>query len=178
MRALAALLALGFAALAAQGALAALLPAALAPDLGLLLVLSASVAAPTVPAMLLASAVGYGTDLLSGTLLGEHALLRLLEFAATRFVSAQFHLERGLPLATFCLAIGCLDALGLAAVSALFSGASPLGLDALPAAGVRAAVGAALVRGVHRVVSGVLALLVEPDARKREVRFDTRRPVL
>ena len=57
---------------------------------------------------------------------GRHvALLRLLAFAATRFVSGQFHVERGLPLASFCLALGVLDPLGLAALSWLFAGASP-----------------------------------------------------
>ena len=173
-----ALTALGLAALVLQGTLAALLPPALVPDLGLLVALSAAVSAPALPALVLAAGVGFGADLLSGTLLGEQALLRLLSFAATRFVSGQFHLERGMPLATFCLVVGVLDALGVAGLSWLFAGASPFGWEALPTLVVRALLGAALVPFVHGLVGGLSDTLQEGDSPRREVRFDTRRPVL
>jgi rod shape-determining protein MreD len=173
-----ALTGLALGALVLQGALAALLPPALVPDLGLLLAVVAAVVAPALPALLLAAGVGFGADLLSGTLLGQQALLRLLAFAATRFVSGQFHLERGVPLATFCLALGGLDALGLAGLSWLFAGASPFGWEALPTLAVRALLGAALVPFVHGVVGGLSETLQEGDTPRREVRFDTRRPVL
>jgi rod shape-determining protein MreD len=173
-----ALAGLALGALVLQGTLAALLPPALTPDLALLVALVAAVVAPALPALLLAAGLGFGADLLSGTLLGEQALLRLLAFAATRFVSSQFHLERGLPLASYCLAIGLLDPLGLAALSRLFSGASPIGWEALPTVAVRALLGAALAGGVHRIVGAALDSLSDGDARRREVRFDTRRPVL
>jgi rod shape-determining protein MreD len=172
-----ALSALALGALVLQGTLAALLPPALTPDLALLVALVAAVVAPALPALLLAAGLGFGADLLSGTLLGEQALLRLLAFAATRFVSSQFHLERGIPLASYCLAIGLLDPLGLAALSRLFSGASPIGWESLPTVAVRALLGAVLAGGVHRIVGGALSLQ-DGDARRREVRFDTRRPVL
>ena len=178
IRTAAALTALGVAALVLQGTLAALLPPALVPDLGLLVALSTAVSAPAIPALVLAAGVGFGADLLSGTLLGQQALLRLLAFAATRFVSGQFHLERGLPLATFCLALGVLDALGLAGLSWLFAGASPFGWEALPTLAVRALLGAALVPVVHALVAGLSETLQEGDTPRRAVRFDTRRPVL
>lgn len=178
IRTAAALALLGLGALVLQGALAALLPPALVPDLALLVALSAAVSAPALPALGLAAGVGYGADLLSGTLLGQQALLRLLAFAATRFVSGQFHLERGLPLAGFCLAVGVLDPLGLAALSWLFAGASPFGWEALPTLILRALLGAALVPSVHRLVGGLFETLHEGEAPRREVRFDTRRPVL
>ncbi|HEX2484940.1 MAG TPA: rod shape-determining protein MreD [Myxococcota bacterium] len=179
MRPLAVLALLGLAAVVLQGALAALLPPALVPDLGLLLTVAAAVEAPVVGALLLAAGLGYGADVLSGTLLGQFALLRLLAFAATRVVHAQFHLERGLPLASFCFALSLLDAVGLAAIANLFAGASPLGLDALPSVLGRALLNAALAPPLHRLVSGLLATLQEGDARRREVRFDTRRrPVI
>jgi rod shape-determining protein MreD len=171
-----ALLALG--ALVLQGTLSALLPPALTPDLALLVTVIAAVEAPALPALLLAAGLGFGVDVLSGSLLGEQALLRILAFATTRFVSAQFHLERGLPLATYCLAMGLLDPLGLAALSKLFSGASLLGWEALPTLVARALLGAMLAAGVHRVVGVALETLQDSDARRREVRFETRRPVL
>ena len=173
-----ALAGLALGALVLQGTLAALLPPPLVPDLALLVALVAAVVAPALPALLLAAGLGFGADLLSGTLLGEQALLRLLAFATTRFVSSQFHLERGRPLASYCLAIGLLDPLGLAALSRLFSGASPIGWESLPTAAVRALLGAALAGGVHRIVGAALESLNDGDARRREVRFDTRRPVL
>jgi cell shape-determining protein MreD len=178
MRPTAILVGLALLAVALQGALAALLPPVLLPDLGLLLAVAAAVAAPAVGALLLAAGLGYGADLLSGTLLGQVALLRILECAATRFVHGQFHLERALPLATFTFALSLLDALGLAALSDLFLGSSPIGLEALPTALGRALLNAALAPLVQRLVSSVLANLQEGDSRRREVRFDTRRPVM
>lgn len=41
-----------------------------------------------------------------------------------------------------------------------------------------ALLGAALAGGVHRIVGAALESLNDGDARRREVRFDTRRPVL
>jgi len=173
-----ALTAVGIAALVVQGALAALLPPALVPDLGLLVTVIAAVEAPALLALALAAGLGYGTDYLSGTLLGEAALLRIVTFAGTRFVSAQFHLERPLPLAGLCLAVALLEPLGTAALSSLFAGASPFGWDALPTLATRAVLAAALAPFVHAVVSGALLGLSEGEARRREVRFETRRPVL
>lgn len=178
MRSLLALAGLALGSLVLQCLLAALLPPALVPDLTLLVTVIAAVEAPALPALLLAASLGFGMDVLSGSLLGEHALLRILVFAATRFVSAQFHLERGLPLATYCLAIGLLAPLGLAALSRLFTGQSLLGVEALPTLTLRASVGALLATSVHRVVGATFAALQDGDARRREVRFDTRRPVL
>ncbi len=178
IRPTAALALVGAAALIVQGALAALLPPALVPDLGLLLAVGAAVTAPPLPALLLAAGLGYGADLLSGTLLGEQALLRIVAFAATRFVSAQFHLERGLPFATFCLWVGLLDPLGLAGLSLLFAGSSPFGWEALPTLGVRALLLALLAPFVHRFLATLVERFQEGDARRREVRFDTRRPVV
>jgi len=178
MRPAVALVLLALGALVLQGTLAALVPPALLPDLALLLTVTVAVAAPATWALLLAAGLGFGADVLSGTLMGQLALLRLLAFATTRFVHAQFHLERAIPLASFCFALALLDALGLAALSRLFLGASPLGLEAVPTALARAALVAALAPGAHRLVSGVLASLYEGDGRRREVRFDTRRPVI
>jgi rod shape-determining protein MreD len=169
---------LGASALIVQGTLAALLPPGLVPDLGLLLAVAAAVSAPPLPALLLAAGLGYGADVLSGTLLGEQALLRLLAFAATRFVSAQFHLERGLPFATFCFVVGLLDPLGVAALSLLFAGASPFGWEALPTLALRALLLALLAPSVHRSLSALVERFQDGDARRREVRFDTRRPVV
>jgi rod shape-determining protein MreD len=178
MRPALALVALALVALVLQGVLAALLPPALLPDLGLLATVAGAVAAPASAALLLAAGLGFGTDVLSGTLLGQVALLRLAACAVTRFVHGQFHLERSLPLAAFCFAVSLLDAVGLAALSRLFLGASPVGLDGLPVALGRATLNALLAPSVHRLVSGVLEGLHDGEARRREVRFDTRRPVI
>jgi rod shape-determining protein MreD len=168
----------GIAALVVQGALAALLPPALVPDLGLLVTVIAAVEAPAILALALAALLGYGTDYLSGTLLGEAALLRVLTFATTRFVSAQFHLERPLPLAGLCVAVAFVEPLGTAALSSLFAGASPFGWEALPTIACRAAIAGALAPVVQPIVSGALLGLGDGDPRRREVRFETRRPVL
>ena len=173
-----ALAGVGVASLVVQGALAALLPPALVPDLSLLVTVIAAVEAPPLLALALAAGLGYGTDYLSGTLLGEAALLRILAFATTRFVSAQFHLERPLPLAGLCLAVALIEPLGTAALSSLFAGASPFGWEALPTLACRALIAALLAPFMQGIVSAALLGLTETDTRRREVRFDTRRPVL
>lgn len=178
MRSAAALVGLALVAVVLEGALAALLPPALLPDLALLVTVAAAVAAPALAALLLAAGLGYAGDLLSGTLLGQVALLRIVAFATTRFVHGQFHLERTLPLAAFCFALSLLDVLGLAALSQLFVGSSPVGLDAAPVALSRALLNAALAPLVHRTVAGLLSSVQEGETRRREVRFDTRRPVM
>lgn len=178
IRQVAVLAALGLAGLVLQGALAALLPAPLLPDFSLLVTVAAAVTAPPLLALAAAAGLGYGADLLSGTLLGEQALLRLLAFAATRLVSGQFHLERGIPLASFCFALGLLDAAGLAGLSQAFLGSSPIGLDAIPGVVLRALVLALLAAPIHHLIETALAAVGEGESRRREVRFDTRRPVL
>lgn len=177
MRQLAALAALAVAALVVQGAGAALLPAAVVPDLTLLVAVTGAVVFHPVPGLLLAAGVGYGADLLSGSLLGAHALLRVLVFAATLVMAGQFQLARGLPI-TICVAgLTVVDAVLLGVLGSVFQGLPFLGVAALAPIATRAVATALLAPWALGVVSHLRERWLEGEAR-REVRLETRRPVL
>ena len=177
MRRALALAGLAVAMLILQSVAAAVLPARFVPDLALLLAIAAGVSATPIEGMLLATGVGFGADLLSGALLGQHALLRLGAFLATRFVSGQFHLK-GLPLAACVFAVTVADSVGTAVLGWLFAGDPVLGLHAPLDLLSRALVNALFAPLVVGILDTVLELLVEREARRRDVRLETRRPVL
>ncbi len=178
MRRALALAGLGLAVLILQSVATAVLPVRFVPDLTLLLAVAAAVSASTLEGMLISTGVGYGADLLSGSLLGQHALLRLGAFLGTRVVSAQFHLKRGLPLAVCAVGVTVADALGTAGLGWLFAGDPMLGLHAPLDLAARAGVNALCAPLMVGLLDTVLELLTEREARRRDVRLETRRPVL
>jgi cell shape-determining protein MreD len=170
-------LALGLAALVVQGLLARVLPLHLVPDLGLLVPLAAALVLEPAAALLLAAALGLGADGLSGALLGQHAFLRLLEVGIARGLAGQLDLKRAGPFAVFAAGVGIFDALGQAGLSRLFLGAFDFRWAELPAFGLRALATAACAPLVALMVGGLIERLREGQAR-REMRLDTRRPML
>lgn len=124
------LLALGVVALMVQGVAALFLPARFLPDLGLLIVIGIAlhVRSPSV-GVVLSALIGYATDLLSGSLLGQHVLLRIFAFAAARLGSAHLNLRGALPQALFAVLVSVAHAGLLGALLAFFvpdAGPSPL----------------------------------------------------
>jgi hypothetical protein len=172
-----ALLGLGWLAVVVQGGLAHLLPGHWVPDLALLLTLSVALVLGPISGVLVAAALGLGADMVSGTLFGQLACLRLVEVGFTRVVAGQLDLRRGLPLAIFAFAMVGLDAAGQAALTSLFLGGFPFQLSELATLGVHAAVTAPFAPLVGSVARRVCDHLDEGDAR-REMRLDTRRAVL
>jgi rod shape-determining protein MreD len=159
-----------------QGTLASLLPAALVPDLTLVVTVAVAVTAPPVAGLCFAAGVGFGADVLSGALLGQHALLRLLVFSAARLLGAQFDLRRGLPLAIFVGVLSLADALGFWMVGRVFQQSSLLGADAIVLVLARAFWAALLSPSAVRTLGGLQEWLEEGETR-REVRLEPRRPV-
>jgi rod shape-determining protein MreD len=176
MRRLGLLLACAVAAWIAHGTLATLLPAALAPDLTLVLTVAVAVTGPPLSGLFFAAGVGFGADLLSGALLGQHALLRILVFAAARALGAQFDLRRGLPLAIFVGVLSVADALGLLVLGSLFQETTLLGFDAVGVVLARSLWAALLAPVTVRALNALQEWLEEGDTR-REVRLEPRRPV-
>jgi rod shape-determining protein MreD len=174
---LAVLAALALATLILQGAAAALAPPWLVPDLGLLLVVSVAVAAGPAEGMLVAAAVGLGTDLLAGAPVGHHVLLRLIVFAVARVLAAPFHL-RAATLSALVFGLCLLDALGTAALTRFFSGLTLPGPDQLDKVALRALFGALLAPAARAGVAALLVGLMAEEQRRRDVRLDTRRPLL
>lgn len=159
-----------------QGTLASLLPGALVPDLTLIATVAVAVSAPPVAGLCFAAGIGFGADLLSGALLGQHALLRLLVFIATRLLGAHFDLRPGLPLAIFAAVLSLADVVGLWALARVFQEGSLLGFDAIVVVLARALWAAILTPSAVRVL-GVLRDRLEEGDPRREVRLEPRRPV-
>jgi hypothetical protein len=115
----------------------------------------------------------------SNALLGQYALIRIVEFVVIRVLNAQLDLKRALPVAVFVFAITIFDAAGVIGITWLFFGVSPISLgetaDLLVRAGVNGAVAPVLVAPLR----GLVERFTERDApRGRDVRLDTKRPVL
>ncbi|MCH2170668.1 hypothetical protein MK489_07775 [Myxococcota bacterium] len=105
-----------------QGVLGNHLPQAFCPDLGMLLVLALGLIWRSAAAgLLLAVLLGYLSDFLSGSLMGQLALLRILVFGAARAVSRQLSLLGSLPLALFSIVITAVHGVALLLLTGLFS---------------------------------------------------------
>ena len=116
------LAALGLAALWIQGALATLVPGFVFPDLVFLGVVGVAIAVGGAEGLLVAAAVGYAMDFLTSALLGQHALLLVGAYAATRIASLRLNLLRPVPRVVFVAVLSLLYDLGFVGVGRLFTG--------------------------------------------------------
>lgn len=177
MRAALVVLGLALAGLVLQSAAATELPAHAVPDLGLLVTVAGALVLPPVPGLLVAAAAGWGADVLSGSLLGQHALLRLFEFAVVRSLGGQLDLLRAGPFVALALGVTLFDAVGMAGLSRLFlGGAPPLPRALAPLAAqtvANAVLAAPVMTGVRFVAERTLA---SRAGGGRPVRLETRRP--
>ena len=177
MRSALALLGLGWLAVLVQGGLAHLLPAWLVPDLSLLFTIAAASALDPGWGMVVAAGIGLGVDMVSGPLLGEFAFLRLMELALARLVAGQLDLRRGLPLTVFAFALVELDGLAQIGLGRMLLGSFPLQPIELLALLGRGLVTAPLAPWAASLSRRLRESLDETEAR-RDMRLDTRRPVL
>jgi rod shape-determining protein MreD len=171
------LLLLGLLGLWLQSALATRWGAHWIPDLSLLFPAAAALWLGPLEGLLVAAALGLATDTLSGSLLGQHALLRLLEFAALRAIASQLDLRRSSPLVFFAFALSLADAAGMAALTRLFLGPLALSTGEVGALVGRAAITALAAPFVIQAARRWVERLGESEA-PREMRLDTRRPAL
>jgi rod shape-determining protein MreD len=116
-----ALAAVGIAALVLRGALSGAIPPSLTPDVALVVVVGLGLRQPGATGLLLAAGLGCTADVLTGALLGHHALLYALAFAVTRVAGAQLDLRRVAPVAFLVAALSMAYGLGSVALSRLFA---------------------------------------------------------
>jgi rod shape-determining protein MreD len=119
-----AVLALGLIALGVQGGMAMSIPRPLCPDLGLLVVIAIGLHwREATGGLFLASALGFTADILSTSIFGAHALLRVLVYAATALTRSQMDLRSGAALALFSGGMTILHSLGLISLMQFFGAA-------------------------------------------------------
>ncbi len=151
-----ALAGVAFVALVVQAGVTRILAEPWCPDLGLLVVVGLGLALRrAATGVLLAALVGYLSDLLSGSLLGQHMLLRMAAFAAARVGSRRFNLRGPVPLAIFTAGLCAANGLATWALAAFFAPgqapALPPAVDFASQALVNGLLAPFVVAGVTRV---------------------------
>ena len=153
-----ALLALGLGALMFQGGLARALPPPWCPDLSWLVVVGLGLRWPGfLSGFLLTAVLGFAMDAVSGSLVGQHALLRLVTYLVAAISARQLDLSGGIPTAllTFVLSLGY--GFGVVATRSVLLVPEPIGVEIFVMAAVQAIVNTicagTLVGGVERIVN-------------------------
>ena len=161
----------GVAALVLRGAFSGAIPPGLHPDLALVVVVALGLQLPGATGLLLAAGLGWVADVLTGALLGHHALLYVAAFFVTRLAGAQLDLRRVLPTAFLVAALSVAYGVGSVALSRLFADGV-----AWPAA-TRLLGQAALDGVVAPIVLPILSALVQglTDDDRRAVPLAPRR---
>ena len=176
MKPVAAIFALVFGIPMLQGALAPFLPPAFRPDLALLVVFALSLAwRNTATGLVLAAICGFVVDLFSGALLGQHALLSVLAFVATRALSVHVSMIGALPQMTCAAALTVVHAIGVVGLTTFFTPGADFSLPRFWVVVPRVAVNAIAAPGVSWIVSGLVAWVVGEDVGRRPLRIATRR---
>jgi len=169
------LLTLAILALAFQGAVASFLPVRFCPDLGFLLVVALGLCwRSAVGGVCVAGAVGFLTDLLSGSLLGQHALLRLAAYAVARFGNRHLNLRGALPQAAFVAVLTGANALALALLTSFFSPGAGIGMVAVRELLPQAVVNALFAPLVAVFTAHIVARLGDEDGGQRVLPLSPR----
>lgn len=175
MRRVGVLLVLGVLLTMAQGAAAAYLPLGWCPDLGLLLVVAMGLTwRSTAGGVLVAALVGYSADLLSGTLLGQHALLRVLIYGVARAFSAQIDLRAALPQAVWVAMLTVAAAALLSATTAFFVPDAGFAMAPPRALAAHALANALCTPLVTGLTGRLVALLGSEEESRRLLHFEPR----
>jgi rod shape-determining protein MreD len=161
------LFSVGLFALVLQGVLAGIVGYPLCPDLGLLVVVAIGLHWDRLSSgFALATCLGYATDVLSGSLLGQHALLRLFSFAAATFGSRQLNLRGAVPLAIFAGGLTLAYGLALHGLGGFFTAGSALPASAFGRMLAHAAVNSLFAPLVSHGVGWLCAVAGEDDGRR------------
>jgi rod shape-determining protein MreD len=148
----------GYVAVMIQGSVNAFLPPQLTPNFGFLIIIAVGLCwRSAVAGIAIAALLGFTADLLSGSLLGEQALLGMFAFVAARFGSQHLNLRGALPQALFVFAFTGVNAVGVGVLDTFFgvrAGISSMMLHLLPVhALVNAVFAPFVVHGVEALAS-------------------------
>jgi rod shape-determining protein MreD len=172
------MLAFGITALVVQSVAALHLPAALVPNLSLLVAVALGLQLEAASGLFVAGALGYASDLLSGSLLGQHALLRALACVGTRLANTGLDLRRFLPLAIFAALLTLAEAAALGGLSTLFAGRAAFDRALFAVLGQQMLVNALAAPFVSAVAGRVVRWTLPEESLRRSVRLDPRRPMV
>lgn len=168
MKASLAVLALGLAGLVAQGALARAVAPPWCPDLSWLVVMAIALRWPGfLSGFVLAAVLGFAMDVVSGSLMGQHALLRLVTYVAAAVASRQLDLSGGIPMALLVFALSLGYGFGVVGTRSLFFGPEPIGVETFALAVAQAFVHMLLVAPVVGLVERIVNRFADEDLARR-----------
>ena len=165
-----ALIAAGLLALVLQGALATLLVPPWCPDLVLLVLIAIALRWEGLAGgLLLAATLGYATDLLSGSLLGQHAILDLFAFSVTLAATRRLNLRGPWPLAFFAACLSLVYGIAMLVITGFFIGGAPLRWGWLGAQLIHAAVSGAFAPAVSAGIGRVADWVGDEESGHRPI---------
>jgi cell shape-determining protein MreD len=166
----------GVMALVLQGALATFVPPPFCPDFGLLVLMAIGIYWRGLAlGLVLAAGLGFAADLLSGSLMGQHSLLRLLVFVSSFFAGRQLNLKGALPQVLFAAGVTIFYSMALVSVSAFFMGGSGLGWGGVMTLLQHAAVNGLVAPLIYSIVARTIVWLGEEDASVRALNIEPHR---
>lgn len=162
------LLAVGFLALILQGAVARTIPPPWCPDLGWLVVVGLGLRWQRfLPGVIAAVTLGYGMDLLSGSLMGQHALMRLLTYLAAALAARQLDLSGGIPVSIFVFTSTLVYGVVVVATLSLFVGAGGVDFQVLMDAFCHALANVIAAGPIISLVERILVRLSDEEVGRR-----------
>lgn len=168
MKSALAVLLLGLAALIVQGALARTLAPPWCPDLAWLVVVGLGLRWPGfLSGVLLALLLGFAADLVSGSLMGQHALMRLVTYFAAAIAARQLDLSGAIPVAIFVFGMTFVYGLAIVSTLAFFVGSDGVGLDFFGPTAAFAIVNVLAAGPMIGLVERLLARFSDEDSMRR-----------
>jgi len=171
-----AMIGLALLALVIQGALAMIVPPPWCPDLALIVVIAIGLCWRGLAlGLCLAAALGFAADLVSGSLMGQHALLRLIVFASAFFAGRQLNLRGSFPLCVFTFSVSVIYGFALYAVSLFFIGRLELGWSWVGGLLLHSFVNALVAPALYAGVTRLSGWASEEEGSTRTFHIDPRR---
>ena len=168
MKSFVAVFALGFAALIVQGALALTISPPWCPDLAWLVVVGVGLRWPgLLSGLFLAVPLGYAMDLLSGSLIGQHAFMRTVSYLTAAVASRQLDMSGGIPVVIFVFAMTLVYGLGIAATGSFFAGTGAIGWDVLSSGFAHAIANVVAAGPVITSVDRIIVRFADEDVGRR-----------
>jgi rod shape-determining protein MreD len=162
----------GLLALTLQGAIARSIPPPWCPDLAWLVVVALGLRWPRVlPGAIAAVILGYSMDLVSGSLMGQHALMRLLTFLAAALAARQLDLSGGLPVSIFVFLSTFVYGLAVVATLSFFVGVGGIDFRVVVDALCHGIANVLAAGPVLSLVERVLARLSDEEVARRAPLF-------
>jgi len=164
-------LAIGLLALVAQGGIATFVPPPYCPNLALLVAIAIGLHWPDMAGGLaVVTVLGYSTDLVSGSLMGQHAFIWLFVCASARIASRRLNLRGALPLAAFAAGVTFFFAgTQLFLTDLLMESSATLGWRGFLDVAKHAFANAVFAPAVSALMAHLLAWAIEDDTRQLEL---------